>query len=250
MRTPSRGLPAPAAPALATSPRRMGRRYAKCDDPSDLAVASPHDVPWHRRRRGVPAPPAARPQHHRGRRRHRGRQGHPHRRRLRRGHHHHGRGGGPSGAAPARRGRSAHALVLHRGAGLRRQDQRHRHPRRPAARPRRRGLRRQRLGALGDGCAPRRAERPGRPPRRERRPAHRPGRRPRRGRLRRRRRRPGDRRRRATARCSPSSSAAAGPPRSSSTAGARPATPGRRCGRSGSARRATSPSARRPGTTP
>ena len=67
--------------------------------------------------------------------------------------------------------------------------------------------------------------------------------RPGRGRVRRRRRRPARRRRATTARCSPSSSAAAGPPRSSSTAGARRATPARRCGRSASARPATSPSA-------
>ena len=92
-------------------PRRRWRRLRgawadgrpKCDDPSDLAVASAHDVPRHRRRGRVPAPPAARPQHHRRGGRQRGRQGHPHRRRLRRGHHHDGRGGGPGRAAPARR---------------------------------------------------------------------------------------------------------------------------------------------------
>ena len=82
--------------------------------------------------------------------RHGRRQGHPIGGLPRRGHHHHGRGGGPPGPAlGARRGARA-PLVRHRHARLPRQDQRRRHPRRPPAAVRRGRLRLRRRAALGD----------------------------------------------------------------------------------------------------
>ncbi len=53
MRTPSRGLPLPAAAALAMSPRRMFGRYDKCDDPSDSLVRSGDGTGWDGDVRGI-----------------------------------------------------------------------------------------------------------------------------------------------------------------------------------------------------
>ena len=150
----------------------------------------------------------------------------------------------PTGVSPAV------AVVRHREPGLPRQDQRHRRPRRAAAadrrsRPTTSTARSARPPArcgpawlTGTAGAGRRG-----------RPAHRPAGLADEADRRRRGRRAAGRHGRRRAAAGRGASAPAAPPRSSSTAGARPATPARSCGRSASARPATSPSASPPGRT-
>ena len=164
---------------------------------------------------------------------------------LRRGHHHPRGGGGPPGAAtsPGVPG-PGRPLLLHPGAGLPGQDQRHHHPRRPGpagrrAAPTTSAVRCARGGPPCDLAALAGEQRPADGGRL--RPAHRPGRRsggePGRGRGRGLRLRPrgrGGRGARARRR----------PPTSSSTAGGCPARPPPASGRTASARRRYVPLAR------